>query len=116
MEPIFPLEEDYINRFRGLPVLVVMQDGSRHIGLLGGAYGGRIRLNGDAPPGDAGLSHAGRRRKRTTGRRRLHPNVHEAHEPAATPPGPPGPPAASPFGPPVTLELSQTAYLFLLLA
>ncbi|EFM11795.1 conserved hypothetical protein [Paenibacillus curdlanolyticus YK9] len=47
MEPIFPLHEDHVSRFCGLPVCIVTKDGKRHVGVLSNCRGGRVMLNGD---------------------------------------------------------------------
>ena len=49
MEPIHPLKEENLDQFRGQLVCVIMKDGTRHIGVLGGCRGGRLVLNEDAP-------------------------------------------------------------------
>ena len=48
MEPIYPLTEEHLNQFRGQLVCVVMQDGTRHVGILSRCRGGRLVLNEDA--------------------------------------------------------------------
>ncbi|GFN33353.1 hypothetical protein [Paenibacillus xylaniclasticus] len=46
MEPVFPLHEENINRFCGLPVCIVTHDGHRHVGILTQCRNGRVMLNG----------------------------------------------------------------------
>jgi len=48
MEPIFPLHEENISRFCGLPVCIVTHDGRRHVGVLTHCRNGRVMLNGHA--------------------------------------------------------------------
>lgn len=47
MDQIYPLEEDLISQYCGLPVYVVMKDGSRHIGILSRCSKGKLTLNED---------------------------------------------------------------------
>ncbi|WP_127533367.1 hypothetical protein [Paenibacillus kobensis] len=48
MEPIYPLNEEYISRFCGLPVCIVTHDGRRHVGILTHCRNGRVMLNGQS--------------------------------------------------------------------
>lgn len=61
MEQVYPLEENIVSQYCGMPVYIVMKDGTRHIGLLSRCAGGKLTLNGD-------------------------PHVSEAAEPEAAPP------------------------------
>ncbi|PWV89362.1 hypothetical protein DFQ01_14713 [Paenibacillus cellulosilyticus] len=54
MEPIFPLQEDHISRFCGLPVCIVTHDGRRHVGVLSNCRSGRVTLNGPMGSPNAG--------------------------------------------------------------
>jgi hypothetical protein len=54
MEPIFPLHEDHISRFCGLPVCIVTHDGRRHVGVLSHCRNGRVTLNGPMGSPNAG--------------------------------------------------------------
>jgi len=54
MEPIFPLHEDHISRFCGLPVCIVTHDGRRHVGVLSHCRNGRVTLNGPIGSPNAG--------------------------------------------------------------
>jgi len=45
MEPIFPLHEEHINRFCGMPVCIVTKEGHRHVGILTSCKDGRLALN-----------------------------------------------------------------------
>ncbi|MFC5652747.1 hypothetical protein ACFPYJ_27310 [Paenibacillus solisilvae] len=47
MEPIYPLHEDRINQFCGVPVCIVTHEGNRHVGILTSCRNGRVTLNGD---------------------------------------------------------------------
>ena len=69
MEPIYPLTEENLDQFRGQLVCVVMQDGTRHVGILGRCRGGRLVLNEDAPEAFGNVAGqreeaAGKRRSR----------------------------------------------------
>ncbi|ACS99788.1 hypothetical protein [Paenibacillus sp. JDR-2] len=54
MEQIYPLEEDIVSRYCGMPVYIIMKDGSRHIGMLSRCAGGKLTLNGDPNVSSAG--------------------------------------------------------------
>ncbi|SEO90325.1 hypothetical protein [Paenibacillus sp. OV219] len=45
MQPIYPLHEDTIKQYCGMPVCVVTNEGERHVGILSRCHGGRIMLN-----------------------------------------------------------------------
>jgi len=45
MEPIFPLHEEHVNRFCGMPVCIVTKEGHRHVGILTSCKNGRLALN-----------------------------------------------------------------------
>lgn len=45
MELIYPLHEESIKRFCGMPVCVVTTEGARHVGILSSCQGGRVMLN-----------------------------------------------------------------------
>ncbi|WP_308636039.1 hypothetical protein [Paenibacillus silvisoli] len=45
MEPIYPLHEDHISRFCGMPVCAVTHDGERHFGVLTRCHGGKLMFN-----------------------------------------------------------------------
>lgn len=45
MEQIYPLHEDHIKRYCGMPVCVVTHDGQRHVGVLSRCHEGRVTLN-----------------------------------------------------------------------
>ncbi|QYR20708.1 hypothetical protein KZ483_23455 [Paenibacillus sp. sptzw28] len=45
MEPIFPLHEEHIEKFCGMPVCIVTKEGQRHVGILSSCRGGRLMLN-----------------------------------------------------------------------
>lgn len=58
MEPIFPLNEERINQFCGMPVCIVTTDGQRHVGILSGCNNGSVMLNsGSGGPGQSHGSH-----------------------------------------------------------
>lgn len=45
MEQIYPLQEEVVQQFCGMPVCAIMQDGSRHVGILSYCRNGRLMLN-----------------------------------------------------------------------
>ncbi|MNZ59228.1 hypothetical protein D3C78_772590 [compost metagenome] len=45
MNQMFPLREDTIQPFCGMPVCVIMHDGSRHVGILSSCKDGKVMLN-----------------------------------------------------------------------
>ncbi|RAP76965.1 hypothetical protein [Paenibacillus montanisoli] len=45
MQPIYPLHEDTIKQFCGMPVCAVTHDGERHIGVLTRCHGGKLMFN-----------------------------------------------------------------------
>jgi len=45
MEHILPLQEEYVNRFCGMPVCIVTKEGHRHVGILTSCKNGRLALN-----------------------------------------------------------------------
>lgn len=57
MEPIFPLHEERINQFCGMPVCIVTTDGQRHVGILSSCNSGRVMLN--SPSSDSHGAHYG---------------------------------------------------------
>lgn len=93
MEPIYPLTEEHLGQFCGQLVCVVLQDGTRHVGVLSRCSKGRLLLNDEWPEQDGvlGLSQAAAKGK---GKRRL------AGKPAATSKRR-GKPAAAPHAPDV---------------
>lgn len=126
MEPIYPLTEEHLDRFRGQLVCVVMQDGTRHVGVLSRCRGGRLVLNGDAGgdgDGAAQVEASGKRRsrRRSESRKRGGKTAGEAAYAAgfgsggwAGPPyGPYGPYGF--FGPRLLLDLALIALVFLIL-
>lgn len=51
MEQIYPLHEEVVKRYCGYPVGVIMNDGTRHVGILSACGNGKVMLN--AGPGEA---------------------------------------------------------------
>lgn len=47
MEQVYPLQEDIVSQYCGMPVYIVMKDGTRHVGLLTRCEGGKLTLNGE---------------------------------------------------------------------
>jgi len=129
MEPIFPLTEEHLDRFRGQLVCVVMQDGTRHVGILSRCRNGRLVLNDDAG-GDGPDLHADaggkRRSRRQSVSRKRSGKPAGAAQPdvayaagfgsggwAGPPYGPYGPYGF--FGPRLLLDLALIALVFLIL-
>lgn len=135
MEPIFPLTEEHLDRFRGQLVCVVMQDGTRHVGILSRCRGGRIVLNEEA--GDYGdvaghqAEDGEKRRSRRQGGRKRGRKANAAQPETARAAafgsgGWTGPPEYGPwsggyrppyglFGPRLLLDLALIALVFLIL-
>ncbi|MBD2847198.1 hypothetical protein IDH44_18515 [Paenibacillus sp. IB182496] len=121
MEPIFPLEEARINQFCGQLVCAVMQDGTRHVGILTSCGGGRLMLN-EAPDCEEAYTEGERletlNKPHRTARRKARkgkggPQVHTRA--FGAPYGSYGYGPYRPFGPPIGLDLALLALLFLIL-
>lgn len=65
MEPIFPLHEERINQFCGMPVCIVTTDGQRHVGILSGCSSDRVMLN--SPSSQSHGAHFGSQGQGTLG-------------------------------------------------
>lgn len=135
MEPIYPLTEEHLDRYRGQLVCVVMQDGTRHVGVLSRCRGGRLVLNDDEayPEGDGLQAEAaGRRSGRRRTRRKRTPRLQQgsavsdadafAAGYAGGPDGFHGPYSGGyrpvpyrPFGPRLLLDLALIALVLLIL-
>ncbi|WP_339279688.1 hypothetical protein NYE40_07255 [Paenibacillus sp. FSL W8-1187] len=59
MEPIRPLHEDHIKQFCGMPVCMILKDGTRHVGMLTACRDGHIFLNGGEEHHDRRFLSAG---------------------------------------------------------
>ncbi|MFC4102231.1 hypothetical protein [Paenibacillus xanthanilyticus] len=135
MEPIFPLHEERINMFCGMPVCIITKEGTRHIGILSHCRGGRVTLNGDQAGPAVSSETPGGNEKKSKGKQAKKGKKTEAKKTAPAPakaeiqaypfdpfypyPGP-GPYSGpyrphNPFGEAFAIDLSLIAYLFLLL-
>jgi hypothetical protein len=124
MEPIYPLTEEHLDRFRGQLVCVVMKDGTRHVGVLSRCRGGRLVLNEEAGSGEDGADQqveaSGKRRsRRRSGSRKRSGKPAEAYAAGfgrGEWAGPPfyGPPHGF-FGPRLLLDLALIALVLLIL-
>ncbi|MFF2094224.1 hypothetical protein [Paenibacillus sp. NPDC058174] len=119
MEQIYPLQEEVIANFCGLPVCVIMRDGTRHIGVLSHCRNGRLTLNeqegeaeaaaevNQAKPGKQkkgkGKSSKAPAAKKETVQAQAYPYDPYAYNPYF------------PFGGRIALDLALVAFLFLLL-
>lgn len=49
MYRIYPVDPETCHPFRGYPVVALMKDGARQVGILGGVHNGQLILNDNAP-------------------------------------------------------------------
>lgn len=123
MERIFPLQEDVIHQYCGFPVCVVMNDGTRHVGILSSCQGGRVLLNADAGGGaEAMLAKAQPKdsKKKKGGKGNKEDNHKSGQSQAQTQAYPYdpyyyGPQPYYPWGGALALDLALIAFLFLIL-
>ncbi|RXZ84782.1 hypothetical protein EBB07_01840 [Paenibacillaceae bacterium] len=124
MERIYPITEEYVSRFCGQVVCAVMEDGTRHIGVLSSCRGGQLYFNeeniDDADTMDvlhkSGLSKRkprSKRKKTSVKGKALTKAFPGGGEPFGSYPGPYGPGGFSPFRTPFVLDLALIALLFL---
>lgn len=117
MDPIYPLSEERISQFCGSPVLIVMKDGTRHIGQLTACRGGKVLLNGGAASEQAKPSGKKGRLSKKNGKSRKASSAAQAQAPVQpySPYGYGGYPGYGPgLGPALTLSLAAIAFMFLL--
>ncbi|MDQ8738166.1 hypothetical protein [Paenibacillus sp. LHD-38] len=122
MEPIFPLHEEVVSRYCGYPVCVVMNDGSRHVGILSSCGGGKVLLNADAGGIEANVTQVqttvSKKKKGVKGKTELQ---HKSAAPQAQTQAYPydpyyyGPQPYYPWGAALALDFALIAFLFLLL-
>ena len=127
MEPIYPLNEERIRPFCGNLVCVLMQDGTRHVGVLSSCGKGSLVLNGEREGGGAGpyggKLHLNQRQSREKADFRKRGKKGKKSAPTAETQAFPfgygggagfyGP--RYPFGGELVLDLALIAFLFLLL-
>ena len=126
MHPIYPVTAETCSAYYGRPVCVVMNDGTRYVGILSCVRGGKLILNEQG--GDAGVTRMkrGASVKRTgKSRRGKRAGLKAAAAPIAAPyaPGvgvPYGAPVVPPYGPvypygpELALDLAAISLLLLL--
>ncbi|MCQ6559203.1 hypothetical protein [Paenibacillus mendelii] len=123
MQQIYPLHEEHINRFCGMPVCIVTKEGERHVGVISRSVGGRLYLNeGPEESGNAPASHEthgdtpylqGKESKK--GRKSKKNEPVKKAEKAETKAYPYAPYPYYPFGGAFAIDLALIAFLFLLL-
>lgn len=59
MHRIYPINEEVCNQYWGRPVMVVLNDGTRHIGTLSGIEKNQLVLNGEVDHEHGSLSAGG---------------------------------------------------------
>lgn len=120
MNQIYPLHEENIQRFCGLPVCVVMLDGTRHIGVLSHCGSGRVTLNGEEGISYTSEAEAVKAQPKKEKGKKSTKNK-EAKQPEAQTQSYPydpnyyGPGPFFPFGGVLGLDLALIAFLFLLI-
>lgn len=119
MEPIFPLQEDVVQRYCGLPVCVVMNDGTRHVGILSSCRGGRVLLNADPNSGTEAILNKVQPQasKKKKGGKKADSQQSEQAQTQSYPYDPYfyGPRPYYPWGAELVLDFALIAFLFLLL-
>jgi hypothetical protein len=122
MEPIFPLHEEVVNRYCGYPVCVVMNDGSRHVGILSSCGSGKLLLNAEAGSVEANVTQVQPKvSKKKKGGKGKTEGAHKSGQPHAQTQSYPydpyyyGPDPYYPWGAALALDFALVAFLFLLL-
>ncbi|KRE48812.1 hypothetical protein [Paenibacillus sp. Soil522] len=122
MEPIFPLDEEVVNRYCGYPVCVVMNDGRRHVGILSSCGGGKLLLNSEAGSVEANVTQIQPKvSKKKKGGKGKSEGAHKSGQPNAQTQSYPydpyyyGPDPYYPWGGALALDFALVAFLFLLL-
>lgn len=122
MEPIYPLREDVVHQFCGMPVCVIMQDGTRHVGILSSCKSGKLTLNGDAAGSngsEAAISKAEAQvvKKKNKKGSKPEPTTQQSAQTQSYPYDPYyyGPERYYPWGAALAIDLALIAFLFLLI-
>ncbi|GGG76149.1 hypothetical protein [Paenibacillus radicis (ex Gao et al. 2016)] len=119
MEQIYPLQEEVIANFCGLPVCVIMQDGTRHVGVLSHCRNGRLTLNGQQEEVEAAAElNKAKPSKLKKGKGKNSKAAAPKVETVQAQAYPYDPYAYNPFFPiggAIALDLALVAFLFLLL-
>ncbi|MFF2481756.1 hypothetical protein [Paenibacillus sp. NPDC058071] len=117
MEQIYPLQEDVISQFCGMPVCVILQDGSRHVGVLSRCGGGKLVLND--PAGEISeeeiIAEATKASKTKKGKPAKANPPKKDVQAQSYPYTPYSYNSFSPFGGALAIDLAFIAFLFLLL-
>ncbi|MFX3632298.1 MAG: hypothetical protein ACE3L7_22270 [Candidatus Pristimantibacillus sp.] len=116
MEQIYPLNEEVIQQFCGMPVCAIMQDGSRHVGILSYCRNGRIMLNDEGKGPEAEMLKTETKPKKNKAGKKGKGKLEK--EPAVQTQAYPYDPyyynPNLPFGGALALDLAPVAYLFLI--
>lgn len=122
MGPLYPLHEEVVKHYCGYPVCIIMNDGSRHVGILSACGSGNVMLN--AGPGEAEAMinqiqpKVSKKKKEGNSKKT---EVHKSGKAQAMTQAYPydsnyyGPQYYNPWGGPLILSLALIAFLFLLL-
>ncbi|WP_042164503.1 hypothetical protein [Paenibacillus gorillae] len=119
MEQIYPLREEVIANFCGLPVCVIMRDGMRHVGVLSHCGNGRLTLNGQEgeveTAAEVNQTKPGKQKKGKGKSSKAAAAKMETVQAQAYPYDPYAYNPLFPFGGKIALDLALVAFLFLLL-
>ncbi|MBD2867848.1 hypothetical protein [Paenibacillus arenilitoris] len=115
-----PLREDIVHQLCGLPVCVVMNDGTRHVGILSSCEGGRLVLNAHLGGEEAKLAKVQpqdkKKKKGGKGKKEEHASEGQAQaQTQAYPYDPYGYGGYYPWGGALALDFALIALLFLLI-
>lgn len=127
MDQIYPLQEDVVSQYYGMPVYIVMKDGTRHIGLLSRCAGGKLTLNGDPNVSVATEPESAPVKSSKKSKKSGSKSKNQSQANAAMPDNPPVQTQSYPFDPyyyeprpyipfreVISLDFAHVAYLFLL--
>jgi hypothetical protein len=115
MIPIHPVEEKAVSRYIGMPVCAVLQDGTRHYGILSRIEKGKLILNESPEEAEsANLKRRSRGKAKTTSVRKGAKAKISAFPAVEGFPGPYPYGYPNPFGGRIVLDLAAIALLFLL--
>jgi hypothetical protein len=119
MDPIYPVNEEICSRLIGAPVCAVLNDGTRHYGIISRVEGGKLILNDDPEQdfveassyGKKGKSKANISAKQKSSRGKTASKQGKAQISAF---GPAGFGYPYPFGGRIAIDLAAIAFLLLL--
>ncbi|MUT68664.1 hypothetical protein [Paenibacillus sp. NEAU-GSW1] len=121
MEQIYPLKEDVIQHFCGMPVCAVLNDGTRHVGVLSYCRDGKLMLNDRSASGGNEAELKKVKSKKQRAGKKVKKAQAEEQEAVPTQSSYPFNPydyafSHSPFGGgPIALDMARVSFLFLLL-